>query len=283
LKLIILIVSGVLVLLFLFSSCSNFRKSDKRLQRSLLKKYPKINIGYFEQDSIRGRFLFKDADEKFISLVFVHGSPGSSSSFNSYLIDDTLHNIFNIYVVDRPGYGYSDLGQYHPITSQVNWLSHFIENRLAGQSVFLVGHSFGGPIALHTARQLPELVNGTIMIAPALDPDNEKYFFGGKLAWKKPTRYFFSKAWRVSADEKYNHAEELKQLEPLLAEIHSPVLHIHGTRDKIAPFVNLSYSKKHLNPEILETYEWEKMGHLIPFRRKKEVVEMIVGFVDQHK
>lgn len=275
----LIIISCFCFIVFVLTNCMNFRKSTKSLEKEFSKTNHDINISYHDFNGQQMRYLHYDQKESLPTLIFVHGAPGSSSSFLPYLKDSSLNNDFNIVVIDRPGYGYSDYGTYYPIATQADWLTNFVEKQFSNTSVFLIGHSFGGPVVSHAAQRLDNKIKGTIMIAPALDPENEKYFFGGKLAYHKPTRWLFSKAWQVSADEKYQHAAELKELEHLLGQIKTPVLHIHGTNDKIAPYVNLSYSQTHFNPDFISIYSWDNQGHLIPFKEQEKTIEIIRNFV----
>lgn len=257
----------------------NFRKSSKALDKQFSKEGLDVQIAFHKHNELNVRYLYLKQKEQVPTLVFVHGAPGSSTAFAPYMKDSLLNQDFNIVIMDRPGYGYSDYGTYYPINEQALWLSDFVEKQLYDQEVFLIGHSFGGPVVSHAAAHLGDKIKGTIMIAPALDPENEKYFFGGKLAYHKPTRWLFSKAWQVSADEKYRHAEELKALEPNLAQVKTPLLHIHGTKDKIAPYVNLSYSESHFDSSVFTPYSWEGQGHLIPFKQQEKTIELIKKFV----
>ena len=260
----------------------NFRKSTKSLEKQFSKTKHDIKISYHTFNGQDMRYLHYEKNKSLPTLIFVHGAPGSSSSFIPYLKDSSLNNDFNLIAIDRPGYGYSDYGTYYPIATQADWLTDFVNKKLPNNAVFLIGHSFGGPVVSHAAHNLGSKIKGTIMIAPAIDPENEKYFFGGKLAYYKATQWLFSKAWQVSADEKYKHAQELKELEHVLSLINTPVLHIHGTKDKIAPYANLNYSQTHFNPDILSTHSWDNQGHLIPFKEQEKTIEMIRQFIAAH-
>ncbi len=44
------------------------------------------------------------------SVVFLHGSPGSIKDFEHYYKDVQLRTSANIIGIDRPGFGYSNLG-----------------------------------------------------------------------------------------------------------------------------------------------------------------------------
>ena len=175
----------------LFSGCFSFRDSDKSLNKLMEKEDTSFDINYFEKYSLRWLW-YENQDEDAPILLFIHGAPGSSSAFLPYIQEDTLRDNFSMLIIDRLGYGYSDYGNYQPIPDQFEAVNALMkEVRGNNQKVYTVGHSYGGTIAGYMAIQDPEWLTGTIMIAPALDPDQEKYLWFGKLALYKSTRWIF--------------------------------------------------------------------------------------------
>lgn len=260
-----------------------FRKSNKAYKKAFAKEDIPVNIISETHHGVEGRYLELIVDKNAPTLLFVHGAPGSSSAFTNYLKDSTLNSAYNLVIIDRLGYGYSDYGNYHTISQQAEWIGSLIEKHYANNPVFLIGHSFGGPIVAQTTYIMKGKISGTIMIAPAIDPENEKYFFGGKLAYWKPTKWLFSKPWQVSASEKYQHAAELKLLEANWSKIETPVLHIHGDKDKIAPFINLAYTTEQFNPNYFKGHTWQGEGHLIPFKQMEKTIGLIQAFIKSHE
>ncbi len=277
---------GVILLLGLILvsvGCMNFKKSDRAINRDL----KKIPIQYsIESANYSGRSMrylsIKNKNHLAPVLVFIHGAPGSLTSFYSYIKDSSLTDKYNIVVVDRFGYGESDYGKYTDINTQVDHLARFLKDLKKGRPLFLIGHSYGGPVAFYTAAKSGNLVNGTIMVAPAIDPNNEKYFWFGKLGYWKATRWLTSKALRVSASEKYNHVNDLLEMEQYLNKLESPVLHIHGTVDKIVPVVNTKYTSENVDKKWLEISIWKESGHLIPFKEQPRLVEAITNFIERN-
>jgi len=239
-------------------------------------------IMYDSFENKRFRYLEMKQHPLAATLIFVHGTPGSVTAFTNYLEDTLLTNHYNLVIVDRPGYGYSNYGHYLPLKEQAEWIKHLVNKAYNNVPVFLIGHSFGGPIVARAACLLDTNVCGTIMVAPALDPENEKYFWIGKFGIWNATKWMVSKALRVSATEKYSHAESLKEIEHEWSNLKTPILHIHGDKDKLVPFINLEYSKKVFDTAVLETDVWEKDGHLIPFTKPSEFSQAISLFVDKH-
>lgn len=273
---------GLALFLIIFTGCMNMRRSTKKFRAEFRESQIEVNIIQDTFDNRVFRYLHYELNPTFPTLFFVHGAPGSATSFSGYIKDTSLNQHFNIIVVDRFGYGYSDYGHYTSLNKQANWLAHLALSFSEKSKVFLIGHSFGGPIVARSAIKLGDQIAGSIMIAPAMDPENEKYFPGGKLAYWKATRWIFSGAWRVSASEKYRHANELKIIENDWKKLQTPLYHIHGTKDKLVPYVNLAFSNSHFQDSILETYSWKDKGHLVPFTEKNTTIKLIISFVNRH-
>ena len=259
--------------------CMNFRKSTAKLDKEMSKENLNVEIKNDSYKNWKGRYLHYKIDESLPTMVFIHGAPGSATAFTEYIKDSALNQYYNIIVFDRIGYGYSSLGEYAGIIDQSGRIAKLLTEEV-NNKLILVGHSFGGPIAAYTSMLLKNKVIGTIMIAPAIDPENEKYFPGGNLAYWKGTRWLFSKAWRVSAEEKYKHTKELVNLKDVWERIQTPILHIHGDKDKLVPHENLGFSQKVFNPKFLTTETWKGKGHLIPFTDQKACISDIKTFIN---
>ncbi len=274
-----------IILALLLTSCMQFRSSNKALKKDMKKKNISFEIlqDTFQNHVFRYLYMNNTKKENAACIVIVHGAPGSSKDFLGYFEDTSLSNNFEMLIVDRPGYGYSEFGTYMPLDSQAQWINQLIKKHKKEQELFLVGHSFGGPIVARAALLADSMVQGTIMIAPAIDPENEKYFWFGKIGYWKSTKWMISKALQLSATEKYKHAAELDSIKNDWQNLKTPILHIHGTKDGLVPYENLAYSKKTFNPTILETQSWEKQGHLVPFTKKEETIKFIIKFIQKHE
>jgi pimeloyl-ACP methyl ester carboxylesterase len=233
-------------------SCLTFRKGDLQTIK-LAKKYAKeITVQYFDHHDISVRFVYyQNVNQSAPLIVLIHGAPGSSSAFMDYLKSPILTDNYSIIIVDRLGYGYSDYGRYAAISDQshaIIALIHSVQN--VYQDVFIAGHSYGGTITAAIACFRPEFLTASVLMAPAIDPENEKYFWFSKLGKWKATRWMASGALKVATDEKYNHAKELKEWEDKWENINTPVLHIHGSNDNVVPFLNLEFSKKKFSERV---------------------------------
>ncbi|MCA9494551.1 MAG: alpha/beta fold hydrolase [Myxococcales bacterium] len=124
-------------------------------------------------------------------VVLVHGSPISSWSFR--LVLSELSDRFRVVAPDLPGFGRSDkpndgLG----FTSISVLLSGFLRE-VAGDAYALLGHDWGGPIALAAAN--PEAVTDLILANTTFRPD-----FAPPRYWLPFTAPYSGEALVVSAD-----------------------------------------------------------------------------------
>jgi len=265
----------------LFISCFRFRTSDNRTQVKFRKNNTEVNIKRFQLKAVdypvrvvSGAF----DQEKDIAIFFVHGAPGASDNYYSYLQDSVLLSKVNLYSIDRPGYGYSNFGKAETsIKKQTEVVAEVMDSLPETQFVVL-GHSYGGPIAAYSSLLSPKVKN-VIMLAPAIDPKNEKIFWVAYIAKWKLTKWMVPGAMGVAGDEKFSHEVELEKIKEIWKEVNVPVLHIHGTKDILVPFENLDFSKRSFNPQYLDTIVIPKGNHFIPWKNydlvKGELLKMI--------
>jgi pimeloyl-ACP methyl ester carboxylesterase len=276
----ILLIGAVLILV---GSCMTFRDSDKALTKAMENSQKPFEIRYLNSGSKKIRYLYFQNEAAGKPLLFiVHGAPGSSSNFQSFIENDTLRSQYSILLIDRLGYGYSEFGKYHTIKEQATAIEKVIEE-VGASEVILMGHSFGGSIVGYMATQNPSWLLATVMIAPAIDPEKEKYFWFGKIGYYKLTRWMAPKSLRVAASEKYNHVEELKEFESDWGSILKPILHIHGDKDALVPFQNLAFSKNNIPEEVLTPQSWEGHNHFIPFRNADQLIDSLQVFLSEVK
>lgn len=267
-----------ILLIAICSGCLTFRESDRSLNRDMKKKGLPYEIHYDPSDMLRWLW-YKNENPDVPLLLFIHGAPGSSSSFLSYLKDKRLRDFYSVLVVDRPGYGFSDYGNYQPIPKQYEAIQRILECAEITSNVITIGHSFGGTISGYIAIQNPDWLKASIMIAPAIDPDQEKYLWFGKLALYKSTRWLSPRSLRVAADEKYSHEAELHTFIGDWHRIKKPVLHIHGDADGLVPYGNVSFSENNIPDKWLEIKTIQNKGHLIPFTERESMIDEIIRFI----
>jgi pimeloyl-ACP methyl ester carboxylesterase len=99
-------------------------------------------------------------------VVLLHGNPGFVRDFAPGLVDSlALH--FRVLALDRPGHGYSERPS-GPL-SHPGGQARLIQSALRELGVdrpVLVGHSWGGALALLYTLEYPEDVAGLVLLAP---------------------------------------------------------------------------------------------------------------------
>jgi pimeloyl-ACP methyl ester carboxylesterase len=109
------------------------------------------------------RIVFGDAGSG-APVLALHGSASSGAMWRGLV--DYLAGRFRILTPDLPGYGASDVpdaaGPLGPELAAVSALAGH-----AGQPLHLVGHGFGGVVALEAARRMPRRVRSLTLIEPA--------------------------------------------------------------------------------------------------------------------
>ncbi len=205
-------------------------------------------------------------------ICFLHGAPGAWNAFSEYLEDKSLRSAAQLVAIDRIGYGSSNYGEVeNDIQAHTEGL-HTVLNAFDFDSLYLIGHSFGGPIAGNYAANFPEKLVSVLMIAPVINPYEEKEFWFNHILKQKFISWMLPAYVNVSVQEKLNHASALEKIESSWDMIKTPIIHMHCKDDWIAPArPNLDFSEKHISKDFLKIMAWEGDGHLIPFNNFEKV------------
>ncbi|MBS1869640.1 MAG: alpha/beta hydrolase [Actinobacteria bacterium] len=96
------------------------------------------------------------------AVVLLHGLPGTAQDFDAVVA--RLPGRRTV-AIDRPGFGFSS-GGYHPFAEQLATIRALLRTLHLGR-VVLVGHSYGGTLALAYAEQRPQDVRGLVLVDAA--------------------------------------------------------------------------------------------------------------------
>jgi pimeloyl-ACP methyl ester carboxylesterase len=125
----------------------------------------------------QGRFLALGGEKIHIfekgsgpPVVLIHGLEGQMGNFTHSLVD-RLAGDFRVVAIDRPGSGYSTRSPGRPagVRAQAAALAGAIRELKLGRCV-IVGHSFGGAVALAIALDEPDCASALALIAPVTHP-----------------------------------------------------------------------------------------------------------------
>ncbi len=239
-------------------------------------------------------------------LLILHGWGGSSKSWK--LVKEILEkNNFKVYCPDLPGFGTEpDPKKAWAVSDYVEWVKDFCEKEKLSQ-VFLLGHSFGGRIAMKFTALYPEKLLRLILVDSAGFQHSKSWSFKQKIIIKgskffhfldkfpilnifyallRKTVYIFSGTRDYYLIKSKVMKETFKKiitenLTRYLSEIKIPTLIVWGKKDKLVP-VEIAYSlKEKIYQSQLEIFpEVRHNPHLeVPVK----LAEVIINFISQRK
>lgn len=111
-------------------------------------------------------------------VLMIHGASANAREFASTLAPRLQEN-HHILMPDRPGHGYSErLEDAEQLGVQAAQMAGALKALAPGQQAVIVGHSYGGAVALRLVLDYPELVRGLVLLAPTTHD-----WGGGGVAW----------------------------------------------------------------------------------------------------
>src|SRR5205807_4577094 len=261
-------------------------------------------------DGANLHFVIKGAGRP---VVLIHGNPGSCQDWSR--LYGPISSQYRAIAFDRPGHGHSQRPNHRDITVEVQAeMLHAALTELNIEQPIVVGHSWGGALALAYALNFPDDLSGAVLLAPAAYESDDGVSFLSKLpAWPvigDVVNFLFTPlvgAWVVRTDIAKAFAPDRvpkNYLRHVLAEwtrpkkvkwysvddallndslpeftsrypnIRVPVAIITGDSDLIVPAKENAHRLHEALPHS-ELIILEKTGHQIPFTRPVAVVEAI--------
>lgn len=237
-------------------------------------------------------------------VLVLHGWGANIASVKP--IVNILKEAFKVIALDLPGFGESDkpqdaFGSFH----YADIVKQLID-KLEIEKISLVGHSFGGKIAIILSTRYPELIDKVVLIDSAgLIPRRTlkyhlkvKTFKLAKVAWRiiffwqdDPAR-MENLYKRFGSDDYQNSSGIMRKimvrvvnenLKPILKDIKAPVLLIWGEKDDATPL----YQGRLMNREIKDSglVVFEGAGHfsyIDDYNRFTRVLRSFFGMDDRH-
>jgi pimeloyl-ACP methyl ester carboxylesterase len=93
-------------------------------------------------------------------VVLVHGQPGQAADWRG--VAEALESGHRVFVPDRPGYGRTG-GSAVGVAANADAVGRLLDDN-GVESATVVGHSFGGGVALALAQRRAELVGGLVLV-----------------------------------------------------------------------------------------------------------------------
>ncbi len=274
--------------------------------------HPQAKSKFVNVEGANLHFVIKGAGRP---VVLLHGNPGSCQDW-SRLYGPLAAARYQAFAFDRPGHGHSDRPSHNgdvTVEVQARMLCAALDE-LRVERPILVGHSWGGALALAYALAYPRDVSGLVLLAPAVYEGDDGVSFLSKLpAWPvigDVVNFLFTplvSAWLVRTDLEKAFApdavpknylrhtlaewtvpkkvkwysvddallnESLPKLSPRYSELKVPTAIVTGDSDLIVP----AQENAHRLSETLSNSHLTVLpqtGHQVPFTRPGAVIEAL--------
>ncbi len=269
------IFSVFLILYFVFTQgCMRMRISDLEAKKEFMAKGISITTSMVNISGISFHSVSNGSDS-LPTLLFVHGSPGSWDAFKGFLKDSTLYSNFRLIAIDRPGFGYTAFGKPFNLIAQTEIISDFIKSVQNDKPLYLIGHSYGGPLVLQLACDTSLSIAGVLVLAGSVSPYLEK-----PEKWRIPFIWapaFVPRALNVSNQELWWLKQDLYPLEKNLCNVKTKVSLVHGNLDRLVPYENMQFSFDRLtHAKTKDTLTIVGADHFIPWTHYPIVKEALL-------
>ena len=233
------------------------------------------------------------------TLFILHGWQSSKEKWEK--IKNELEKLeIEVLVPDLPGFKTeNELSQSWDLDNYVEWLYRFL---LFREKIFLLGHSFGGRIAIKFAAKYPEKLSGLILVSSAGIKEEktqiEKLIFSTGVEifnsiFRLPVlnkfkpffreifyRYILKKTdyLQTKGPMKKTFKKTIEEdLMPYLSQIKTPTLIIWGENDKITPLKDAFLLEENIKNSKLEILE--NVGHTPHLERPEKLAEIVTRFL----
>ncbi len=256
-----------------------FVQTEKQLRAYYQDKPIKPEYHTVKNDSVQ-LFCATAGADTLPPLLIVHGAPGAWYGSRNILDDSLTTARFHVISVDRPGYNKSRFkGRRKAVTSislQAVVIYEAMRLNHSHQKGIVMGSSYGGPIAVKMAVDHPEAFYHVLLLAAAIDPDHEKFWWFNKYVHRGPLKWMLPRFFRVATNEKYSHIKELRKLVPLWSRLTVPVTVVQGDADETVSPVNLDFARKMLEGKNATFISLPGVGHLIRWQRADLVRQLLL-------
>ena len=212
-------------------------------------------------------------------LLLIHGAPGAWYSYLSLLDDPELQQNYHMISVDRIGFDKSNSGlAVTSIDEHVNYLKKIVdEYNLRGRKIYILGASYGAPIAAAFAMKYPDLAEELFLLSPVIDPSKEKIFWFSYMCKLSFINMWLDQSLNVATEEKFDHRSELRRLKPFWKNITCKTYVVMGKKDWIADTRNFDFAQKMLgNTNGAEFYMLENTGHGVLYQRPDLIKNLLL-------
>ncbi len=151
--------SGLVVALVALSACMHSAAYTRRVEARHPPSGDAITVNGARVHVLR-------AGDSGPPVLLIHGASANAREF-SWSLAPRLQARFRVLMPDRPGHGHSERpGEAWRLGVQAGQMAGVLDTLAPAEQAVIVGHSYGGAVALRLALDRPDLVRGVVLLAP---------------------------------------------------------------------------------------------------------------------
>ena len=214
------------------------------------------------------------------TIVFIHGTPGSWRSLGRVMDRPELRERARLVSIDRPGWGGSPLleketeGSFAEQVKLIEPLLRRLREEAAGEPLVLVGHSYGASISPYIAFKHPDLVDGVLMAAGAIDPELGKPRWYNRAAAVWPISRLIDDRLAKANVEIWGVHDALSELQPWWQTAGIPLIYMQGEEDELVHPRNLDFAESVLPAANTRVVRIPNQGHLVHRQQQALIAEL---------
>lgn len=207
-------------------------------------------------------------------IVFLHGTPADANAWNRLRKRADEIDAGELVVVDRIGFGNSTRQDELSLVGHAESVAPLLEPVNARKAI-VVGHSYGGPIALRLAVDFPDKVGAVVLVAGACDATMDDAQWFRRLI--NGVRLVVPEPWERGNQELFALTDENQKMRPMLGRVTCPVFVVHGTWDGVCPHDStVAYLRSELSGAAkVEVVSLKRAGHNLHLHHLGEVIDAI--------
>lgn len=262
-------------------------------------------------DKIRLYYEFWVPDNPKAIVVFVHGLGDHMGAYAEFM-KHLLKNNLGICFYDQRGHGKSSGRRAHcrrfeDFLRDLSQVIEMVQNEYPQQPVFLIGHSFGGQVALNFVGRYSKGLRGLVALSPNLEPlvkipQWKKKFclwlsrwipilrlqtnidpenFSHDLGWVEAVQADAMRYWHVTTRLGAEILKNLDQIPKLAFQVKVPCLFLHGGDDHVC---SLDATRKFYHSVLVQNKDFRTYPglyhELLHETEREKVMSHITSWID---
>ena len=171
-------------------------------------------------------------------LLLIHGSPGDWTAWKELMVQPEVYTNYFIIAIDRIPYHQTTIKGSYSLIEQSDYLKPIMD-RYCSPCV-VVGHSYGGALALQVGVAYPNQVAAVLSIAGTIAAPFQKPKWYNRIL-DSPLQYLIAPFFRASNNEMLRLSDDLYALEKQLVSIKTPLFFIQGGADFLVVPESVTY------------------------------------------